>query len=504
MSVRSDRWRVVVILLVIFFLGSAATNSVSYVVSRDAIRAGIRDSQLPLTGDSIYSNIQRDILRPIHISEQMAADSFLLAWVRSGEQDPAVVVQYLSQIQEQFDATTAFFVSEATRSYYHPRGVVESVSERDPADGWYFRVRQITDPYEINFDSDAANGDSMTAFINYRVLDGEGNFVGVTGVGIELDTLRAMLDSYGDGEARRVSFVDAQGQLKLAGDAVTGLPIGEQPGIGAIAKRILGGTTEQRLSYELDGRTVLVNSRFVEELGWYLIVEQDDRASVQPLRATLIWNLTVGALITAVVLGCALVAVQRHQRRLEHAASTDGLTGIANRLAGEARLVAALSEAERKQRPVSVLILDLDQFKLINDEHGHPVGDRVIRSVATVADASVRSTDRVIRWGGEEFLIVLRSCALADAEMLAERIRQRIETEHFRSADLPPVTVSIGVGEWMTGEGREALIARVDAALYRAKRLGRNRIEIDKRYVVESSLAGVGISVDRQNLDGSE
>jgi diguanylate cyclase (GGDEF)-like protein len=99
---------------------------------------------------------------------------------------------------------------------------------------------------------------------------------------------------------------------------------------------------------------------------------------------------------------------------------------------------------------------------------------------------------------------VLRACALADAEMLAERIRQRIETEHFRTADLPAVTVSIGVGEWVVGEGRESLVARVDAALYRAKHLGRNRIEIDQRYVVEASLAGVGLAADRQNLDGSE
>jgi diguanylate cyclase (GGDEF)-like protein len=503
-NVKSDRRRVVVLLLVILFLGSAATNAASYVVSRDAVRAGIRDSQLPLTGDSIYSNIQRDILRPIHISEQMAADAFLLAWVRVGEQDPAVVVQYLSQIQAKFDATTSFFVSEATRNYYHPRGVVESVSDQDPADAWYFRVREMSEPYEINFDSDAANGQSMTAFINYRVLDGEGNFIGVTGVGIKLDTLRAMLSSYADGDEREVYFVDGAGRLKLAGDIVEGPALGEQLGIGAIAPKILSGTTEQRLSYELDGRTVQVNSRFVAELGWYLVVEQDDRDSVAPLRHTLIWNLAIGFVVTAAVLAVALVAVQRYQRRLEHAASTDGLTGIANRLAGETRLVAALEESERKRRPLSVLILDLDQFKQINDQYGHPVGDRVIRSVAAVAARSVRSTDRVIRWGGEEFLIVLRACALADAEMLAERIRQRIETEHFRTADLPAVTVSIGVGEWVVGEGRESLVARVDAALYRAKHLGRNRIEIDQRYVVEASLAGVGLAADRQNLDGSE
>jgi diguanylate cyclase (GGDEF)-like protein len=394
MNVRSDRRRVVVILLVILFLGSAATHAVSYIVSRNAMRAEIRDNQLPLAGDSIE------------------------------------------------------------------------------------------------------------AFVNYRVADREGNSVGVTEAG--LTTLRSMMDSYGDGTDRRVYFVDAAGTLKLAGDSIETAAIGEQFGIGAIAAEILSGAAEQRLSYERDGRTMLVNSRFVEELGWYLVVEQDDRASVQPLRTTLIWNIGIGAVIAAGVLYVALVAVRRHHRRLEYAASTDGLTGIANRLAGEERLADALSEAGRKQRPVSVLILDLDQFKLINDEFGHPVGDRVIRSVATVAAGSVRSTDRVIRWGGEEFLIVLRSCALADAEMLAERIRQRIETEHFRSADLPPVTVSIGVGEWVDGEDRESLIARVDAALYRAKRQGRNRIDIDRRYVVESSLAGVTLVLDRQNSDGSE
>jgi diguanylate cyclase (GGDEF)-like protein len=203
-----------------------------------------------------------------------------------------------------------------------------------------------------------------------------------------------------------------------------------------------------------------------------------DRMVYLDIRHTLVWNLVFGFAITALVLGFALVIIREHQRRLVRAASTDALTGTANRLAGELRLVESIKQAGRKRRPVSVLLLDLDKFKAVNDSFGHLVGDQVLQAVAAMTTTAVRADDCVARWGGEEFLIVLPSCEVADAQILAERVRTRIQSEHFRTDDLPPCTASIGVAELLPGESRDELLARADLALYRAKELGRNRVEV--------------------------
>jgi diguanylate cyclase (GGDEF)-like protein len=233
---------------------------------------------------------------------------------------------------------------------------------------------------------------------------------------------------------------------------------------------LLGSVTTNVASYFVSTRAIrhgLADQQRLHDTAMYLDIKH-----------TLLWNLAFGFVITALVLGLALVIIKEHQRRLVRAASTDALTGVANRLAGELRLIESIKQADRKSRATSVLLLDLDEFKGINDQHGHPVGDQVLQAVAAMTSTAVRADDCVARWGGEEFLVVLPSCEVADAQILAERVRARIQSEHFRADNLPPCTASIGVAELLPGESRDELLSRVDLALYKAKELGRNRVEV--------------------------
>ena len=119
---------------------------------------------------------------------------------------------------------------------------------------------------------------------------------------------------------------------------------------------------------------------------------------------------------------------------------------------------------------------DIDHFKRINDGFGHPAGDRVLRDVARILRQSVRSRDAVIRWGGEEFVIVLDNCPLPAAIELAERIRVRVSAH--QDAEVGPVTLSLGVATRTQDEAIDPLIARADEALYKAKRGGRNQLSV--------------------------
>lgn len=164
-------------------------------------------------------------------------------------------------------------------------------------------------------------------------------------------------------------------------------------------------------------------------------------------------------------------------RRLEHAAMTDLLTGLPNRRAGAGALAKAWAAASRFQQPLSVLVLDVDHFKHINDTHGHAVGDKVLVEVAQEIQRAARKNDGVCRWGGEEFLMICQNADLKAALLAADRLRRTIEAMQIDTGStVIRTSISIGVA---SREPRmadaDALVNAADRALYRAKELGRNR-----------------------------
>jgi two-component system cell cycle response regulator len=161
-------------------------------------------------------------------------------------------------------------------------------------------------------------------------------------------------------------------------------------------------------------------------------------------------------------------------------AVTDGLTGLYNRRYLERHLAALVQQATARQKPLSVLLLDIDHFKPINDTHGHAVGDEVLREFSRRVRKSVRGIDLACRMGGEEFVVVMPDTDAALALIVAERMRQKIAIDRFPlpdSEESVAVTVSIGIASLVSRDDTpEALLKRADDALYRAKRAGRNRV----------------------------
>ncbi|WP_231975624.1 sensor domain-containing diguanylate cyclase [Pseudomonas oryzae] len=162
------------------------------------------------------------------------------------------------------------------------------------------------------------------------------------------------------------------------------------------------------------------------------------------------------------------------ERELREQAMLDVLTGLLNRRAGELELEKAYLASYEGDTPFCVMLADVDHFKAINDTWGHSAGDAILQNVARLLGASVRATDSVVRWGGEEFLIVLPYCELSAAEKRAEHIR--VSMERMRQPEAGRVTLSIGAAQVEDNETLAGLINRADKALYRAKKAGRNRV----------------------------
>ena len=192
-----------------------------------------------------------------------------------------------------------------------------------------------------------------------------------------------------------------------------------------------------------------------------------------------------GELLARLRVGLRILSMQAHmqaqKRQLEELASLDGLTGVLNRRALEARLDEASAHARRRMHPLSVALLDLDRFKNINDTYGHQAGDHVLQTVAARVKSVIREYDSIGRYGGEEFLVLLNDATARDAKVAAERIRSRIAAGpvDFEGQSIP-VTASIGVAacEAPRHQSVRDLVALADGGLYEAKRSGRNCVVV--------------------------
>lgn len=473
-------------LIIVLGSGFLATSLLSYNASRAAIRDNIINTELPLTSDTVYSEIQKDLVRPVLISSMMARDTFMRDWVVDGERDPAKMTRYLKEVMDHYGAFTSFFVSDKSLTYYQAKGVLKKIDAREPRDVWYYRVRDMQAPFEINVDPDMANKDNLTFFINYKVFDYDNKFIGATGVGLTVDAVIKLIDRYQQRYERSVYFVDTFGRIVLTGadggpeGAATGDSLSNLPGVADLIKQMpkpLSGTYE----YKSNHQHRFLNVRYIPELNWFLFVEKEEESALSQARNSLYLNLLICLIITLVVVYLLHHLMNRYQQRIETQATLDSLTGLPNRRGFNLMADKTLKDAARESKPLSAMLLDLDHFKYLNDTRGHLAGDEVLMGFGDDLRRCLRQSDIVCRWGGEEFIILLKGSDSQSARRVAEKIRLLAEQHTYVFANEPvQVTVSIGLAELQPDDTLHSLIARADSALYRAKQSGRNQVCIEE------------------------
>jgi diguanylate cyclase (GGDEF)-like protein len=168
--------------------------------------------------------------------------------------------------------------------------------------------------------------------------------------------------------------------------------------------------------------------------------------------------------------------VRHSNEKLHNMVVRDGMTGLFNHTFMEELIGDAINRSKRSKTPLSMLMIDVDFFKQINDKYGHNTGDEVLTRLAKLLEGSKRSTDYLGRWGGDELILLLTDTNLQGAVNLAEKLRNQVENQAFPHHN--PLTISLGASEYKQGDQPMGFIERADAALYRAKRAGRNRVDI--------------------------
>jgi diguanylate cyclase (GGDEF)-like protein len=475
------KYYLVSLITLFLIVGFATISIIGYVVPLNHMRDNTTNEKLPLTGDNIYSEIQRYLLKPTLIASVMANDTFLRDWILEGEKDLDQLVRYLSEIKTTYNTTTSFLISETTRNYYHPNGIQKQVVEGEPRDEWYFRVKAMEVANETSLDPDIANWDVITIFCNHKVFDYDGNLLGVTGVGLTLDNISTLINNMEERFHRHIFFVSEDGNITITSKEINwmGGSIFEIEGVSEIADKIIN---EERKSTQLEhttssGNTIMVNSRYLPELNWYLVVIEDAQYGSAPIRNIFMVNMLISSVIAFIVCFIIFYMVTRSQQKLERTATTDSLTGTLNRQGFEQIFSRRFEDLSKNKSQCCILLLDVDHFKQINDTYGHLAGDEVLRTVAEMIMQSTEPNGIVSRWGGDEYLVFLQNTSLSQAMNIAEYLRQQVNGHKFVfEKGEPVVSISIGCTSYTRNECLSSFFSRADHALYAAKMKGRNRV----------------------------
>jgi diguanylate cyclase (GGDEF)-like protein len=457
--------------------GFSGISLFSYLRARSLMDQQITTTTLPLTSDAIISSIEHDLLQPVLASGLMANNTFLEAAVSRDEYQTKLLIEYLQSIQQKTSAVTTFLALERTGRYYHPSGILKQLSQVDPRDRWYYRFRDSGQPIEVNIDRDTADHSRITAFINVRLQDADGRFLGATGLGLDVRLLQDQFRRYQQRYGARILLVDRRGDIALGSDGSRG-NLSEVNGVGPQSRSMLQ-RSNTNLRLQENGRALYVRATRIKEIGWTLVVIQQRTAEQSSFINLLTQNLVVALLIGVVLLVLAQLTLGRDQKRLEIIAQTDNLSGLLNRRVFEPLFQQIIASAKRKSEPVAITLMDIDHFKQVNDTHGHLVGDAVICHVSRLLKNHLRESDPLFRWGGEEFLLLLPGCNLDEARERLESIRTDLANQPIAAdgaADHLTVTMSFGLTLHQPGENTTQLLHRVDQALYNAKHAGRNRI----------------------------
>lgn len=311
----NQKHKLIVTLSFLLIIGFLAASLVSYYVARATLRSQIESSGLPLTVDNIHSEIKRELLQPIVISTFMANDTFLRDWIINGEKDVKIITNYLAETTSKFNTLTSFFVSDKTMIYYQSEGILKKVDPEDELDIWYFRVRKMDSEYEINVDPDMANNSIITVFINSKIYDYSGNYLGAIGVGLAIKSISAMLEEYSKKYDRSIYLVNLDGDIILHNLSFPSdiENIYNIKGLSSVANNLLV-EDKNSLKYVNNKKVIHLKTRFFSELNLYLFVEQNETGILENLNYALIFNLIICALITALIIYLTSITIKSYQK----------------------------------------------------------------------------------------------------------------------------------------------------------------------------------------------
>lgn len=462
MNIKSLRVKTILLITILITLTFLGLSVINFNTNHNSLLKESIDSTIPLLRDNIYSEIEKSFLPALGTSTVMANDAFLISWIEEREISIEPIMNYLNMIKSDFNYLTTFFVSETTGYYYTSEGINKTISRDDSHDIWYYTFIESGREYDLDVDRDEVTG-KLTIFINHRVSNNSGDLLGVTGVGIEMKSFRDFLIETQKQYERLIYLTDETGIIQ----AHSSLDKIENAAVSSELLQKQNQPVTKKI--ERDGESYILSSKYIEDIDWFLIVEQKESSIDSMLYRNTIRTITTGFILLVLILITVISVINIFSGKLEQLAITDELTGAYNRREFNRWLERSLDRKQRKGTPLSLISLDIDHFKNLNDQYGHIYGDNILKELSKLITERIRPSDIYCRLGGDEFIIVVEG-SLEESLLLANRVKRDLSNSDI------DITLSMGVYEVEDNDSFHDAISSTDKALYMAKESGRNTI----------------------------
>jgi len=286
----------------------------------------------------VLLKINREILPPIHMSSTMANNTWFKQWIKSGEKDSQEVVLYLSETLNRNHLLTSFFISDKTLNYYHPDGILRKIDKNNPEDNWYLEAKNMPQDYVLNIDEDRRHDNTITLFINHKVFDQQGQFIGITGVGLELIKLKQLLADFTESSYQELILVDSQGQILLGPEKDDQYSLLDAIKLQGLISTVIASTEDYwddavMLDYGRKGHldeSHSIHSKYIEDLKAHLVIIENHSPITYELKESL--GLTIAGLIGIVSL-CLYgfyLANKMHLQQLKKSEDLNRVINMAN------------------------------------------------------------------------------------------------------------------------------------------------------------------------------
>lgn len=477
----NSKYKIVVVISILLVILSLSITSVNYFVSLNSTQKQLRDQSLPLSLDNIYTVIQKHIIQPYLVSSMMANDTFVQDWILEEEIDPNKIKQYLSSVKNKYGMFTSFLVSEKSGKYYSQNGFVEKIQKENSNNKWYYDFRDIQENHEINLDFNEHLSNSMVMFINYKIVDSNFRYLGATGVGLKISYIDDMLKMFRLKHHFKVYFVDQMGKIVLSErKIIKEKSLDNMQHLKAFKDQLISKEPSS-IEFEKDGYLHLLNTKYIPELNLYLLVEANLNDFTKDVKQIFFLNLFVALFISTIVIFITVYLIKNYNKKLERLAGKDQLTNINNRRVFEQKLNNFIDLNKREKREITLFFMDIDDFKRVNDEFGHAIGDRVLIRIAKILEENTRKSDIIARWGGEEFVCAFINSTQEDAILTSQRIREKMKKDYILKDLIPyDITGSFGLTKLKAEDSLDSVITRADNLMYKSKESGKDKISIDK------------------------
>ncbi len=379
-----------------------------------------------------------------------------------------IIQNYLSNIVVKFGYSTAFLTDDSQMAYHAENGFVKTVDPSNPDDDWYVPFRDSGKLYELHIDNDQANDNRITVYINMRMEDSAGNFIGICGVGVPINQILSLLRSMEAQSGISIKLVNVNGDVQVANGAQLKLQRSQEEIKAAIADY------DYSKSYVytpkgMDGFSII---KYISECQWFAVIEyQGGKNSI--LSTMLFRNLMICLIILLVVLVIFSFVLGNFTKRTEKVVEeslNDELTGLKNRRAYQAELERLNDDGNMAD--ISIATMDINGLKVTNDNFGHTAGDELIQAAANIMkEVFCENGWNVYRTGGDEFVAIICS-PVSDLDVLVQDFKE--QEKLFIHDKITELSVSIGTVQGYNQRGIacvEDLIKIADKRMYSDKEI---------------------------------